>query len=383
MSKKKITALTPEQIARLPDYARAWTEIGLSTEPADRPRAERAIGMMYRQAGMAAPRIVWCGSPLSIALTRTSVWDSVGTSVRDSVLDSVWDSVGTSVRDSVRAGVRAGVGTSVRDSVLDSVWDSVGTSVRDSVRASVLDSVRASVGTSVRDSVWDSVRAGVRAGVRASVVDSVRASVWDSVRGQHDAGWLVCYAAFRDLGLRAETAPLEGLWELAQSAGWALPHEHICWVSERHNILRRDDAGRLHCETGPAVAYPDGWEIYAWHGTRVPAEWINRREALTPEIALTWSNVEQRRAACEIIGWHTVLSQLSARSIDKHADPQIGELLEVDLPDGGPQRFLRVRCGTGREFALPVPREVKSAIEAQAWSWGLDMREFQKPEVRT
>ena len=296
----KIDRLTKEQEDRFQEFVAKWTDIGLSTDPADRPRAERAIAGMYAGSGLDMPRIVWCGSPLSQGLTRDSVWDSVGDSV---------------------AG-----------------------------------SVRASVGDSVRDSVY----------------------------GSHDAGWLSFYDFFRDAaGLVEQTEKLHGLMELAKSAGWALPHKNICWISERHSILRRDDRGLLHCEDGPACAYPDGWAIYAWHGTRVPSEWITDRAKLAPQTALKWPQIEQRRAACEILGWETILSQLNAKVIDDDGDPEIGVLVEVTIPDIGKEKFLRVRCGTGRSFALPVPPNMKTALEAQAWTWGLDKTSFLKPEVRT
>ncbi len=372
----RIDKLTPEQEALLPVYRDEWIKIGLSTEPADRPRAERAIALMYEAAGLPPPKqIVWAQSPLSALLVRdvlskldrASVWDSV----RDSVRDSVWDSVRASVRDSVWASVGA--------SVRASVWASVGTSVRASVRASVWASVWDSVGTSVGDSVGASVWASVWDSVGTSVGDSVG----DFVYGAHDAGFLSFYRVLHDFGLVDQTQKMSGLWELAQSAGWALPCNDICIVSERHSVLNRDDQGRLHCETGPAVLYHDGFSVWAWHGTRVPREWIEDRKSLTPEIALKWENVEQRRAACEMLGWESILSKLDARVIDEDGDPEIGTLVEVEIPDIGKERFLRVRCGTGRQFALPVPPEMTTALSAQAWTWGLDKTDFIKPEVRT
>jgi hypothetical protein len=165
-----------------------------------------------------------------------------------------------------------------------------------------------------------------------------------------------------------------GLWLY-----WITPDEIICVEQPCLHIVDN----RLHREDGPAVEWPAGEAYWFWRGTEVPAEWITQRDRLDAKTALTWANIEQRRAACEMLGWHRILSELKVKSIDKHADPQIGELVEVTLPDAGRERFLRVLCGTGREFALPVPPTVKTAIEAQAWSWGLDASEFQKPEVRT
>jgi hypothetical protein len=143
-----------------------------------------------------------------------------------------------------------------------------------------------------------------------------------------------------------------------------------------------DDQERLHSENGPAILYRDTFAVYSWHGVQVPAEWI-RDKSLDAKTALTWSNMEQRRAACEILGWINVLAQLKAKSLDKDEDPMIGELLEVKIPDLGKERFLKVLCGTGRTFAIPVPPTVKTALEANAWTFGVDPEKLRDLEVRT
>jgi hypothetical protein len=204
------------------------------------------------------------------------------------------------------------------------------------------------------------------------------------VYGQHDANWLAFYEFFRVVcGLTDQTEKLNGLTALARSAGWAIPHANVCWVSERHQLLARNPEGRLHSLGGPAVLYPDGWAIYAVNGTRVPSEWIEKKGELDAKTALTWQNIEQRRAAAEILGWGRILQELQPRSIDKDPDPHIGELLEVDLPDSPGERFLRVKCGTGREFVLPVSRESRTALEANARTYRVDPSEYKNLEVRT
>jgi hypothetical protein len=80
----------------------------------------------------------------------------------------------------------------------------------------------------------------------------------------------------------------------------------------------------------------------------------------------------------------------------------LGELLEVMLPpdrdytlswDGefgpysqrlppSPARFLRVRCATGRDFVLSVPLQMRTALEANAWTYGMNPEDYQL-EVRT
>ena len=316
-----IESLTAEQDARLPAIADEWTKIGLCTDPADRSAAEMAIRDMYRLANLADPKIVWCGSPLSLALTGASVRDSVGASVgasvrasvEDSVRDSVWASVGASVRASVRDSVRASVRASVWDSVRESVWASVRASVEDSVWDSVEDSVWDSVADNVRDSVWASVWNSVGGSVGGSVWDSVAASV---VYGSHEAGWLSFYRALHEFGLVKETAPLSGLWALARSAGWAMPYEGMCFVSERHNILSLDNAGRLHSLSGPAVGYPDGWLIYAVHGVVVPERVIMLPETITAAEITAEPNVEIRRVMIERLGYEKYATDTNLKSID-------------------------------------------------------------------
>jgi hypothetical protein len=249
-----------------------------------------------------------------------SVWASVGASVRASVGDSVWASVGASVRASVMDSVWASVGASVRASVGDSVWASVWASVRASVMDSVGASVRASVGDSVMASVGDSVG------------DSVRASVGASCYGQHDANWIGFYDYFRvACSLYQETMKLDGLLKIAESAGWWLPHQKICWISERHTTLYRNTAGQLHKDGGMALAYPDGWGIYALNGIRMKAEYVlTPAEQLTPEKVLAEPNADIRRELIRKVGIERMLAKLPHKSLDKRGNY---ELLSVRLSE--------------------------------------------------
>ena len=173
------------------------------------------------------------------------------------------------------------------------------------------------------------------------------------------------------------------LWgDIARSACWWYPYKGLCVISERPEIVSWDDRGRLHSQTGPALRFHDGFELHSWHGTTVPGEWIAAPESMDPKTALTHPNVEQRRAAAEIIGWRRVLEQLPNKIIDKDSDPEIGELIEVELPDAGAARFLKVRCGTGRDFVLSVPRELNTALSANAWTYDLKPNQY-RPEART
>jgi hypothetical protein len=191
------------------------------------------------------------------------------------------------------------------------------------------------------------------------------------------------------IGLRLPEYEAFAAWERAALAGHIrFCHENFCVVSDFPEFIKTDEQGRAHCDNGPSHRYRDGWALYNWHGTPVPEQWIDEKHLLTAGEALTWPNVEQRRAACEILGWANILQQLDAKVIDDDRDPEIGQLLAVNLPgvpgfaNTIPARFLRVRCGTGRDFCICVPTNMQTAIQAQAWMIGLDPEQFKRPEVR-
>jgi hypothetical protein len=201
--------------------------------------------------------------------------------------------------------------------------------------------------------------------------------------GSMDISWLSFYKYFIEVvGLDLEK--ITGVLELTNYTGWYNVYEDVVVFQHRPEFIKMDDNSRLHCENGPAIRYRDGYSLYSWHGTRIPSEWIENKASLTPEIALTWSNIEQRRCAAEILGWDNVIRQLNHVVIDEDGDPEIGTLIEVDIPEIGREKFLRVKCGTGRMFCIPVPPDMKTAIEAQAWTWDLTVEDFGVgPEIRT
>jgi len=197
----------------------------------------------------------------------------------------------------------------------------------------------------------------------------------DSIYGAHDAGWLSFYAFFREVcGLESRTEKLAGLFALAQHAGWALPHARICWVSERHSVLRRDDRGRLHSLTGPAVAYPDGWEIYAVHGVRVPAHVVLNPERIAFRDIVAEPNAEVRRVLRERYGEGRYLVESGARVVDRDSETaRKGAAPRVLLEDREKRRFLVGTDGsTKRTYYMEVPSTVETCREAHAALCGFD-----------
>ena len=380
---EKIIELTEDQKAQFKPWVKKWVDIGLSTEPADFDRAEKAALAAYDLCGLDRPMIVLrTGSPYAATIAGAMAWDilkkiknisrvgaQVGAQVWAQVCDQVWDQVGAQVCDQVCDQVRAQVWAQVCDQVGDQVWDQVWDQVRAQVGDQVWDQVRAQVGDQVGD--FGKI-------VKNGFYNYGLSSLWCM---------LPAFASFfRDickLNLPEKIKERININEaLVSSIGWTWWHENVLVLSDRPKIINLDDQGRLHCENGPAIEYRDGWALYYWHGAAIPQEWISGKKPTAQE-AISWPKIEQRRAACEIIGWANILSELDVTIIDTDDDPQVGVLLECSLPDAGNQRFLKVVCGTGRSFILPVHPNCKTALEGNLWTYSIDADRSFIPEVRT
>mgnify|MGYP006980371243 CR=1 FL=1 len=372
----KITKLTPEQESKIEGWAKKWIDIGLSTEPADFGRATEAALRAYALCNLDKPMVVLrLGSPYAATIGGAIAWLMLR-----NLLDTnqVRAQVGAQVRDQVRDQVRAQVWAQVGAQV----WDQVRDQVRAQVWSQVGDQVRAQVGAQVWDQVWDQVRDQVWDQVGVVTKDGFSNYGVSSLWSEFTA--LVTF--FRDV-CGWGNAEILGTFEineaLVSSVGWTWWHQNVLALSDRPKSIKRDNNNRLHCENGPSIEYRDGWSLWHWHGVSIPKEWVLDKSCITPEIALTWKNIEQRRAACEILGWKHILAALNARVIDADED-EVGTLLEADIPDSGLERFLKVKCGTGREFVLPVPREMQTAVQANLWTYGIDATVHSYlPEVRT
>lgn len=315
--------LTPEQEAQLPTHAESWVRRSLEVRPANRERAEKGIMEYYRLGNLSYPKaIVWADDPLITVISGPVA--------------------GLIVESDSEHDVRA---------VVEQTVDRVTKSVRKHLET----------GCNPMDDFTDAEKEAVR-------------NHWHQyIGGQFWSSWPAAVGTFyRDVcGVNIAPGVVEAA-ECATECGWWWPHEDYVVVTERPTRLSLDENNALHSETGPAIQWASGYGCYMWHGTDVPGEWIEDPDSVDPSLALNWGNIEERRCLAEIIGWDKVVDQLDSKVVDKNPDPMIGTLIEVDLPDSGKERFLRAFCATGVAVVLPVPSDVETAWQANAWTYGKD-----------
>ena len=183
---------------------------------------------------------------------------------------------------------------------------------------------------------------------------------------------------------------MRGLWKIAKSAGWIVPHEQVCWISERPTHIKTDTRGRLHCADGPALRYPDGWCAYVWKGVQLPAWMIEHPEWITPKRIGGTFNPVLRNSMIEIM---TPERFIRSGAVTRASEDEtgilwhkswnfrgvtIGSWSAVEVVDGTPQAD-----GTHKHYFLRVPERMRTAREAVAWTYGLSPEQYAKLDLRT
>lgn len=330
---KKLDRLTAEQEALLWEFHAEWLHLGMSTEPADRPRAEAAVTDMYAAIGEKLPAFLWCDSPATAMLAIH-------------VLREI-----TNPKSSLES--------------------SLGSSLESSLRSSLWSSLRSSLGSSLWSSLWSSLE--------SSLWSSLGSCYW----GQQEAWWQAFYRfPEQHLGVKydAERSRQLRLWEdLSRSCGWWWPYRGLAVMTERPVALHMEPVSpgarelRLHCETGPALLYRDGWAVHAVHGVRVPAQVVESPKTLTVAQIRDETNAEVRRVMLERFGAEDYMRLSGATKV---GTDDWGTLWRAPLP--GDEDLVMVEVlnstaepdGTFKTYWLRVPPATKSAREAVAWTFG-------------
>lgn len=245
----------------------------ISTASGDRIAVEDGVRLAYHAACLPTPRIVWCDSPVELAMAwaRAVGQPSVGANVKHILFDRPYRErhryiVTPDRSKSMPPGRRTPpirdrahvVSAAVESAAIESVGDT---------RPSLLQWITSSKRR---------FRAGRRPTFAASCCGPY--ALYCASRAAR-ARWAVHGDAH--LALRA-------LGQIAERVEWFVPHEGVCWLGERPDTLSTDRQGRLHCVSGPALRYRDGFTLFAYKGAAVPS-WII---AHPERISLRWIDAE-------------------------------------------------------------------------------------------
>jgi hypothetical protein len=367
----KLTELTEEQEALLPKVADYWVNLTLhSGRRVEKDMVEGYIYRLYREIGLKKPEILIFDSYMAAKAAAGSVYAKEAQDELH-VWKQVWSHIGSHVR---------------------------GSQVLSHVLSHVKSHVESQVGLQVDSQVWSQVRSQVELQVVSQVWSQVESHVWQQAKSQcifveQDeglgvwAGFIAYYDYFAQIGA-VNHKPFFEWRNYLKSGIWSVDYFDSCVIISRlPTKVIKDEAGRLHSLTEPAVQWADHLDNHFIHGVAfAPELWESvAKKTITAKDAISLPNVEQRTVACQTIGYDTVVAELGARTVDKETRPTPDgkalhyQLLEIKLNDDltRPAKFLKVECpSTGKETLLRVHPSIGKVITALAWTFGMEPKDY-------
>lgn len=189
---------------------------------------------------------------------------------------------------------------------------------------------------------------------------AIRSAVWSNIKSKHKdvlkykAIWLPFTEAFES-----------GLWLF-----WVTEKEIVCCARPSLNLK----GNNLHCETGPAVWWPDGKKYFYWNGVQITEAILNKK--------FSWKdidnqeNAEVRRVMVERYGQEKYILDSGIKPI--HED-DFGTLYKKDMINDESLMVVKVvnstpqLDGSFKDYFIRVDPKcyggIKTAREAVASTW--------------
>lgn len=365
------------------DFDGTWATVAVSPSLGPRAVAEKAVLQMYRDAGLRLPqKIVWCASPMELALVRQGLRLSVVPPSPPDDMASEFPAAGGKVLELAP--------------VVASQLPYVGRWRRLIKRRPADLDARELEEFEVSREIW---RMAVElCGRRRGRLRRWRLLVWNR-RAAFSLRMLLRQKE-RDAWKRIARMRFEHITPCV------FPHRDVCLVSERPVELRRDEQGRFHSLDGPAIRYPDGFSLYAINGVIVDEAMVMRPESITARRIAETGDLETRRILLERFGIARFLLESDAEIISRD---RAGILYRKDMgraeekilmvrvlngtpePDGplsrgraialfGAAAQAAVDAPEGarfKDYMLRVPPTIRTAREAVAWTFGLEAEDYE------
>ena len=432
----KITRLTSAQEALIPIYQKKWQKTATSTEPIDRDKAIAAITKVYSIMGKSKPAIQFFTSPnkvrnelltqppeilaqqLGSPILKLPLSLEILADLQKQIEENLWrqlseqlqprwqpltfffQQLGTSELSETEAQRWGEFWRQLSEQQWENRWSEQEKWIRSQVRQFPGGDILLDLG----DSVWENFGKSAWQQIGEPIINEVNKQPWmqdlEEIFRELSLPWL--YMS-NGLGLASnlfnysiESTSVTlidycievldcqhnmekwlAMRSLIKNCGWVFWFERTCLVCDRPNKISFDEQYRLHAAGEPAIAYNDGYHVYAYNGVILPEKYGRLHPSLwQASWLLTEPNAELRRVFIQGIGYSRICQELQATEIDSWREYT---LLRIDNDiDIEPIHLLKMTCpSTGHIHATRVPPHIRSAREAITWmNWDIDPEEF-------
>lgn len=176
------------------------------------------------------------------------------------------------------------------------------------------------------------------------------------------------------VGNLEKTSKIELWCEYMKSCLAIFPLGNVCLACDRPSKLEMDQWNRLHSINGHAIAFPDKYGVYTWHGNVVESWFITNPELVSLSEIEAEQNTTRRRIMIEVFGEARYLTETGAVVED---ESDFGILYRKKLSEDEDLVMVKVinstidPDGTWKSYYLRVPPSIRTAKEAVAWTFNM------------
>ena len=431
----KINHLTAEQDALIPIYQTKWQKITTSTEPIDRNKAITAITKVYSLMGKNKPAIQFFASPdrvknelltqpteivvkqLGSPILTSSFSLEILADLQRQIDNDLWMKLSHELQPRWQAFILllqqlGASGISEIDAqrwgelwqqLSEQQWENRWSESEQWMRSQVKQFPGGDILLGFGDNLWENFGQSAWQQIGEPIVNEINKQPWiqelEATLKELSLPWLYISNGFGLAsslltGLESNFIPLIdycvevldcqhnsekllAMNSVIKNCGLVFFFERTCLVCDRPNKISFDEQYRLHAEGEAAIAYNDGYCVYAYHGVILPEKYgrlhLNLWQA---SWLLTEPNAELRRVLIQGIGYARICQELQATEIDSWREYT---LLRIDNNiDVEPIHLLKMTCPSTKHIhATRVPPNIHSAKEAITWmNWDIDPEEF-------
>ncbi|MCC5642540.1 hypothetical protein LC607_06155 [Nostoc sp. CHAB 5824] len=320
--------LTPEQRAFISRYREKWQHIGLSTERINQQHATDAVRAIYTALELTEPEIIIVDSP-------------------NAAFEYIWDLLKVNSQ------------TILGDAIDSSYWSRI----YSNLQSDLLVRLPVDLQTNLH-SLFDNHLAKEYANLLQDQLETQWRNVFEQHFGRRDRHFiknifsscrkpeiLIAGGSYFDfcihsLNYHQFKHKLLILEEFVKNCGWTFFFQNIAIISNHSTTINIDSNNHIHAEDTPAIAFTDGYNLYAHHG----------------ELKL-----ERTRQLIDDIGWAHLLEKMNTVEIDSWEEYKLLRIVRERI-NVQPMQFLKAtNPNTGEVRVSRVSMRFASAIEAVRW----------------
>ena len=308
-----ITKLTKEQEEQIPVYIDKW--IKQASVPMNEVKAIKYTKQLYKRMEEKEPIVIIGDSPFSTALLAALYFSLCKNLKRGAKLQ-------------LRFQLGSQLGSQLRSQLYSQLDFQLGSQLHSKLHSQLYSQLDSQLGSQLHSQLHSQLYSQLRSQLK-SINNDWYLNIWWLI-------WNSWYEYGKMLGVTFDDDIYNLFVNFNSEVNFIIPYNGIVFISRKPEYIGWKGKV-LHCETGPAVRYKDGYSLFTLNGVKVP-EWLvtTHSDALDPKKVLDIENADQRAEGIRKLGIERLVQYGKVKDTYKNYDDAWFDNSKYELIDMAP-----------------------------------------------